>query len=316
MLRRPVGIRRFARLNKYEKEIGFCQVKLEKERRLRKQIAFLESEIFVVDKQISRFGVSLNSFDASDAPNSLELFLACELMDTLQDRRLILVRERNELRARCGSFEGISSRLETLAGEKDAYLRGLTLHHSQILRRQGNDFSRVESRWKSFSEDILNLDDGLFFLERNLDYLRSCRTFVVSSVREDFESWPSAPREISIVLKHSNLGRAKEMADGADRTLKMAQKQLICVANAKIYPEQLVYVLLDLLQAIYKDTQITRRTDQALYSIECAMAKNLRAVERMKNARESHAQKLTVLQKERMAIFSRLGLNRDEVSRN
>src|SRR3989338_11374183 len=100
MLRRPVGIRRFARLNKYEKEIGFCQVKLEKERRLRKQIAFLESEIFVVDKQISRFGVSLNSFDASDAPNSLELFLACELMDTLQDRRLILVRERNELRDR------------------------------------------------------------------------------------------------------------------------------------------------------------------------------------------------------------------------
>src|SRR6185295_19907183 len=45
------------RLDKIEKEMGFLEIKLEKERRLQKQVEFLKHDIAELDKLIGRYTV-------------------------------------------------------------------------------------------------------------------------------------------------------------------------------------------------------------------------------------------------------------------
>ena len=43
------------KLEKIEKEMGYCEIKLEKERRLRRQVQFLEADLEVLDRFVKLY---------------------------------------------------------------------------------------------------------------------------------------------------------------------------------------------------------------------------------------------------------------------
>jgi hypothetical protein len=302
------------RLDKIEKEMGYCEIKLEKERRLRKQIEFLKGDIEVLDKLVrdySRTGArALARFPEEHRKPSRAAFLAAGLVEIIQEEREILGRELEELGTRLQTYSGFETKRTVLEEEKRNALKDLAPVHSAKMRRINEEFKKVERQWNSLAEDLINLDEAIFFLDRNLDYLRSCRTFLIAAKGSfDIESWLSTGY-FSDLFRHSNVGRAKEMADGADRNLKMAQKELVCVASVKIRPEPFRRVLLPLLEALYEDIFVEGKLENSLQVVEAALAGNLKLVEQVKQKREQYGAKLEEIEKQRSQMFARLDADR------
>jgi len=307
------------RLAKREKEMGYCEIKLEKERRLYKQIAFLRADIAALNHLLWQYqsagmnprALTIRSPDGDGARRpSREEFLAAGLIEIIREERDILSRETEELEGRLHTFTGFETKRSVLEEEKRNALRDLAPAHSMKMRRINEEFKRIERQWHALTEDAINLDEGIFFLDRNLDYLRSCRTFLISAKGNfDIESWVSGGY-LSDLFRHSNIGRAKEMADGADRNLKMALKELVCVSNAKIRPDPFQRILDPVLEALYEDIFIEGRLQSSLQVVEAALAGNLKLVEQVKIKREQLGARLEQTEKVRGAMFSRLGSER------
>jgi len=304
------------RLDKIEKEMGYCEIKLEKERRLRKQIEFLRSDVIALDRlagectqsSAGRGALLVRGFapEVRGRPSQGE-FLAAGLFDIVAEEREILGRELEDLASRLHAFTGFESKRTVLEEEKRSALKDLAPDHSSKMRRINEDFKKVERQWNSITEDIINLDEGIFFLDRNLDYLRSCRTFLISAKGTfDIESWLETGY-LSDLFRHSSVGRAKEMADGADRNLKMAQKELVCVAAGKIRPEDFVRVLEPFLEALYADIFAEQKLERSLRVVEAALAGNLKLTEAVKDRRNLLGGKLDEIEKVRFQLFTRLG---------
>jgi hypothetical protein len=307
------------RLDKIEKEIGYCEIKLEKERRIRKQVQFLLDDIEILDQLIREYTHrGLAPLILSDGEEELQVcpkasrdgFLAVGLVEMLREERDILAREREELVGRLRTFIGFESKRGVLEDEKRNALKKLSPMHSSRLRRINDDFKKIERQWNSFTEDLVNLDEGIFFLDRNLDYLRSCRTFLISAKGNfDISFWATGGY-LKNLFRHSNIGRAKEMADGADRNLKMAQKELVCVTTVKVHPEQFQRVLLGLLEALFEDIFVEGRFESSFRVVEAALSVNFKLCEQAKVKRMLLASKLEQIEKVRTQIFSRLGADR------
>lgn len=304
------------RIDKIEKEMGYCEIKLEKERRLRKRIGLLKGDIDALDHLVweytsfamARKGSGGRAYEAEGSHRpSREEFMAAGLLEIIQEERDILNREMEELAGRLHTFSGFESKRGVLEEEKRNALKDLAPAHSQKLRRINENFKKIEKQWNSLTEDLINLDEGIFFLDRNMDYLRSCRTFLISA-KGNFaiDSWVSGGY-LADLFRHSNIGRAKEMADGADRNLKMAQKELVCVSNVKIRPEPFQRVLEALLSALYEDIYVEGKLQGALRVVEAALAGNIKLVEQVKARRELLGARLEQTEKLRSQIFSRLG---------
>ena len=232
------------------------------------------------------------------------------LIEIIREERDILSREAEELEGRLHTFAGFETKRSVLEEEKRNALKDLAPAHSSKMRRINEEFKRIERQWNSLTEDLINLDEGIFFLDRNLDYLRSCRTFLISAKGNfDIESWISGGY-LSDLFRHSNIGRAKEMADGADRNLKMALKELVCVSNVRIRPEPFQRILDPVLEALYEDIFIEGRLQSSLQVVEAALAGNLKLVEQVKIKREQLGTRLEQTEKVRGTMFSRLGAER------
>ncbi len=306
------------RLDKIEKEMGYCEIKLEKERRIRKQVQFLQNDIEALDRltyEFSRRGLSEmpangRFFMESARSGARERFLAAGLLEILNEEREILNRERQELLVRLQNFTGFESKRTLLEDEKRKALKNMAPAHSSKLRKLNDDFKRIERQWNALTEDLINLDEGLFFLDRNLDYLRSARTFLISAKGSfDIESWVSSGY-LSDLFRHSNIGRAKEMADGGDRNLKMAQKELVCVASMRIHAEQFQRILVSLLETLFEDIFKEGRIQSSLEIVEAALANNLKLTEQVKAKRALLDEKLQEAEKMRNQVFSQLGADR------
>jgi hypothetical protein len=306
------------RLDKIEKEIGYCEIKLEKERRIRKQVLFLQADIEILDQLIAEYtrrGASpqlvARRKEGGDTPKtSRDGFLAVGLVEILQEERDILTREREELQSRLKAFSGFEGKKGILEDEKRNALKNLSPAHSSRLRRINEDFKKIERQWNTFTEDLVNIDEGIFFLDRNLDYLRSCRQFLISAKGNfDIDFWTSGGY-LSNLFRHSNIGRAKEMADGGDRNLKMAQKELVCVTTVKLRPELFQRVLLSLLESLFADIFVEGKFDASFRVIEAALAMNIKLTEQVKVKRMLLATKLEQIEKMRNQMFSRLGADR------
>jgi hypothetical protein len=306
------------RLDKIEKEMGYCEIKLEKERRLRKQILFLQNDIEALAVLLSEF--SKRGFrDASSVGqmnlqgtrrSARERFLAAGLLDTIQEEHEILSREKEDLTLRLRTFSGFDLKRLSLEDEKRKALQNISPTHSSKLRRINEDFKRVEKNWNSLTEDLQNLDEGIFFLDRNLDYLKSCRTFLFSAKGNlDLEAWNPAG-SLSDLFRHSNIGRAKDMADGADRNLKMAQKSLICVSSLKLHPDLFRRILVALLESLFADIQGEGKIRESLEKVEGILAENQKLVEQVKAKRALLDGKLQGAEKQRAHAFSQLGAKR------
>ncbi len=306
------------RLDKVEREIGYCEIKIEKERRLEKKLGFLRVVLAALDKHIDEYaprgqtlslsGRALPS-DGTRRPTR-KGFLAAGLIEILEEERDILTRERDEMIDRLASYDGFEKKLDLLQEEKRDAFKQLSPVYPPKMRRLNDDFVKIERQWNSLNEDLSNLEEGTFFLDRNLDYLKSCRAFLISAKGSfDIESWV-AGGYLSDLFRHSSIGRAKEMADGADRNLKMALKELVCLTSVKVPAEDFERVLSPVLEALYQDIYSDGRIDSSLLVIEAALAKNLKLVEQVKVKREALRAKLSEIEKQRAQLFARLESDR------
>jgi hypothetical protein len=307
------------RIDKIEKEIGYCEIKLEKERRIRKQVQFLQDDIEILDQLLHEYvhrGCETKSipetrtYGVAAPKTSRDGFLAVGLIELLKEERDILAREREELVSRLRAFSGFETKRGLLEDEKRNALKKLSPAHSSKLRRINDDYKRIERQWNAFTEDMVNLDEGIFFLDRNLDYLRSARTLLISAKGNfDIDFWVGGGI-LSNLFRHSSIGRAKEMADGADRNLKMAQKELVCVSTVNLHPDLLQRVLLPLLEGLFEDIFIEGKLQVSFRVIEAALATNLKVTEQVKAKRSLLASKLEQVDKMRNQIFTRLGADK------
>ena len=306
------------RLDKIEKEMGYCEIKLEKERRLRKQVLFLQNDIEALASLISEFSkrgfrdtIMVGQMNLQGSRTATrERFLAAGLLESFQEEHEILSREREDIALRLRNFSGFDLKRLSLEDEKRKALQNISPAHSSKLRRINEDFKRVEKHWNSLTEDLLNLDEGIFFLERNLDYLKSCRTFLISAKGNmDLEIW-STSGILSDLFRHSSIGRSKDMADGADRNLKMAQKCLICIASLKLHPELFHRALLPVLEALFDDIQGEGKIKRAIEVIESVLAMNVKLVDQVKAKRALMDEKLQNAERQRAQAFTQLGAKR------
>ena len=138
----------------------------------------------------------------------------------------------------------------------------------------------------------------------------SARNFLISAKGNfDIESWV-ASGYLSDLFRHSNIARAKEMSDGADRNLKMAQKELVCVASVKTHSEQFQRILVSFLDALFEDLFDQGKIEQTLRVIEATLANNLKLAEQVKAKRAQLEEKLLEAEKVRARMFTQLGEDR------
>jgi len=316
------------RLEKIEKEMGYCEIKLEKQRRLRKQRDFLMAEL----EAIGRFLTLYASFDTglgslpyakvakqlalerarSDKPGRFhhrakEDFVAAGVLQMMGEDREILEREQRGIESKLENFQGFTKKRTVLEEERKLALSSLAPPHSSKVRKINEAFQRIEGQWNSLSEDSLNLDEGIFFLARNTDYIKSARAFLITAKGNfDIEGWVESGYSNDL-FRHSNIGRAKEMLDGANRNLKLAQMELCCVGHLKFELEPFEPTLVAFLHGLFDDIFIEGRLARSITIAEEAFARSEKVVQKVRQRREVLHGKLERVEAERTDLFSRMG---------
>jgi hypothetical protein len=134
--------------------------------------------------------------------------------ETIRD---VLIKLRSSVR---GGFSSANSQADSSCGDNVREQKDL-LNGNPVLE------------WDEEVEDRRNLDLGLHFLARNLDYLKGCRKLLVIAGADlgPFELNPAA--HLSRIYRYSELGHAHEMAAMADHYLIMALTELSCLTSTK-----------------------------------------------------------------------------------
>ncbi len=242
------------KLDRIEKELGYCEVKIEKERRLRKQAVYLHVEIEAIDEVLDTCragGVenwfhsqSLDRFSFEEIPRKLrgqekdaeqQIKHAFSMLGTyvvLTEERSVLVNELDDIKQTLASLEGFSSQHVELEEQRRKILKSMGLGTMTVKgRRFGlvEEFDKFEKTWNFLNEDLANLEDTVLYLERNLDYLGSCREYILAASNDfDVRNWLDK-YSFSDVVRHSAVGRSFEMVSGADLNLKLAEKEILCL---------------------------------------------------------------------------------------
>jgi hypothetical protein len=262
------------RLEKIEKEMGYCDIKLEKERRLRQQARFLYAEAEALERFMKLYessvaGLQHLPYEKIAQQVALEKartdrvgpffyrakedFISAGVLEMVREEREILLREREGVESKRSSFSTFGKKRTTLEEERTSALRNLAPTHSAKMRKVAEEFKKIEELWNSLTEDAINFDEGLFYLARNVDYIRSARAFLITAKGSfDIESWVESAYT-SDLFRHSNIGRAKEMIDGANRNLKLAQKELCSIVNVKLRLEGFEPILVRFLDALFEE---------------------------------------------------------------
>ncbi len=316
------------KLEKIEKEIGYCDVKLEKERRLRTQVEFLSAELEAVGRFLKLYESSdlqLHELPFGEIAQQIAIersrseepgpayqrardsFVSAGVFQMVREDREILSRERDELHSKLMSFSGFLSKKRVLAEERRMALGALAPAHSGRVRKLADDFKRVEDQWNSLTEDALNLDEALFFLSRNVDYVKSARAFLVAAKGNfDVENWLDSGYQ-SDLFRHSNIARTKEMLDGACRNQKLAQKELSCMVHLRVELEGFEPVLVEFLDALFGDIFLDARLHRSLEHVESALGKCEEHLQAVRSRQEVLHEKLDRTEKERNVLFQRMG---------
>jgi hypothetical protein len=316
------------RLEKIEKEMGYCEIKLEKERRLRRQADFLRAEIEALERfmklyESSDMGLHQLPFEKIADQVALERartdrigpfffrakddFISAGVLEMIREEREILLREKESIDAKLVAFTGFGKKRSVLVEERNSALKGLAPAHSAKMRKVTEEFKRIEEQWNSLTEDAINLDEGVFYLARNVDYIKSARSFLITAKGSfDIESWVDSGYSNDL-FRHSNIGRAKEMIDGANRNLKLAQKELCCVVNVKLKLDGFEPILGNFLDALFSDIFLDGRLGKSLVIVETALGRSEKLLLQTRQKREALHAKLERIERMRGNIFQRLG---------
>lgn len=300
------------KLEKVEKELGYCDIKLEKERRLRRQIDFIGSDRSAFKSLIAFLAVhetDLVNANEHEEP-SRESFLSMALLELARNKRDLLTREFEDMTTKLRHFTGFDDKKRTLELEKRLVLRNMPSVRAARVRRINDEFKKMERVWNELSEDLLNLDDSIFCIQRMADYLQSCRNFLITSKSNYDVENTERPGFLTDLFRHSTLGRALEMADGADRNLELAERELVCISGIRVSTDAFAPVLVRFVGALYEDLYSTGRLDRTLQTAEAGITAALKLLDQLKRKRETLANKLEATEKHRDQLFSRMGKGR------
>lgn len=315
------------RLEKIEKEMGYCDVKLEKERRLRQQANYVHAEIEALERFMQIYSgsvVGLQNLPFAKMAQQIALekartdktgplfarakedFVSAGVLEMVREEREVLLREREVLEGKIACFTGFNSKRHVLQEERTVAMRSLAPSHSAKMRKLGTDFTRIEDLWNSLTEDALNLDEGVFYLARNADYVKSARAFLITAKGSfDIEGWVESGYSTDL-FRHSNIGRSKEMIDGANRNLKLAQKELCCLQNTKVRVDGFEANLARFLAALFDDIFVDGRLWRSIEALESALVVSEKELTLVRQKREALHVKLERTERIRAQLFQRL----------
>lgn len=264
------------KLEKIEKEMGYCEIKIEKGQRLCAQLQFLKLHRQALSSAIRKFEeigdpdvgdgnriggrmlrevyhqVSLDP-DCDESATLRELFRSVGAFPLVMEERENIDRDIEDIEGKIESFDAFLDKRRGLIHERDETLITFALQESDPIHRISEEFERTEQSWNVLTEDLMNIDEAIFCVTRAADYLRSARNFILAS-RSQFavEAWLRDGYLIDL-FKHSTVGRAKEMVEGADRNLRRALVELICLEDLVINPDDFEHLLLPFLDTLFHD---------------------------------------------------------------
>ena len=279
------------RLEKIEKELGYCQIKLEKEQRLATRVHFLRvyrdqlhEVLDVYPEQDSGAGdhlcgVSFQEIALSIAEEDhkldlepllssfLSLGMRPEILVELEDLELNI----NDTSEKLATFRVFHDKIQGLQSERTTALSSFDLSGDEPVLAISDNFEATENKWNILTEDLTNLDDALFCVSRANDYLSSARNFVLTA-RSHFsvQDWLEGGYLVDL-LKHSTVGRIREMMKFAERNLKIAIGELICL-NEEDYdfldPQDFAPLLLPFYHRLFDDVFGQKKFQNVLQLVE------------------------------------------------
>lgn len=327
------------KLEKIEKEMGYCEIKLEKEQRLRTQLHFLKLHAQALAAALESFAVRAAPTLRATPGNQIEGFPIAELYQKLAVQRDQALRERAREAFRCAGalpllgeqhellereIENLETKLETfrafsekrqgLVSERERALDTFGREGSEEIVELSSQFECIERSWNTLTEDLMNIDGAIFAVTRCVDYLGSAREFVLAS-RSQFslDRWLREGYLIDL-FKHSTLGRAKEMVEGADRNLKAALAELVCLETLTIQPDDFEHLLLPFLDVLFDDLFVHGKLRESIAFLEArgTRASELRAKLQLK--RDNVLAQQLEQEGNRVRVFNEMGDQRKRLS--
>ena len=334
-MRRDLSILR--RLEKIEKEIGYCEIKLEKEQRLQTQSRFMQMHIAGLREAISGFrelrsgetgdgnllgGVTLREVFRCVSQNEeiqyidglRSQFRCTGALPFLEEEGRALRFDVEDLERRLESFEAFRNKRARLLDERARSLSSFHRDDGQPLREISAEFERSEQTWNTLTEDLMNADEAIFHISRAADYLSSARNFILSS-RSQFriDEWLRTGYLIDL-FKHSTIGRAKEMVEGADRNLKRALMELLCLEDYEIATKHFENMLLPFLDALFEDLFANGRLQGSLKFLERRLDGLQQLKRRLEATRESIFSCQRQEEQNRVRLFNKIGDERKKLT--
>ncbi|MEM7166780.1 MAG: hypothetical protein AAF581_15035 [Planctomycetota bacterium] len=324
------------RLEKIEKEMGYCEIKLEKEQRLRTQLHFLKLHRRALEESMERFveqhdenvggrllgGLALSEVqrrisidrDEECAENLREIFRAVGALPLLRAEHTILSRELDELEEKLLTFQAFSEKKQRLVAERQEALVSLGQGTTESVLAISEEFEQIEQQWNILTEDLMNIDEAVFYVSRCVDYLQSGREFVLAS-RSQFaiDQWLRDGYLIDL-FKHSSLGRAKEMVEGADRNLKLALVELVCLEDLLIAPEDFEHILLPFLDVLFDDLFQHGKLRVTLELLEERLERAVRLQTELQERREAVLTRQLQEEESRGKLFQQMGDERKKLT--
>lgn len=284
-------MRRFDRI---EKELGYCEVKLEKEERLKKQKIYLQADVEALDevlkvcreKGVEKWyhAMHLDGIPIVEIPQILrsgpkptvrkvqKAFMILGSYVVLKEEREILKNELEDLNLRLSMLTDFSVQHDVLEKQRELLLEEIGLKAGNTVAWGSlKEFDQVEQNWHQVSEDLANLETTLHHLSLNLDCLLSGRNYLLSAgTLFDIQQWTYTGTFADLV-RHSPVGRAYEMVHGADVNIKLAEKEMICIKTPQLPTKRLAKVLAPFTKTLFEDIFVHasfRKTRQLFEDIE------------------------------------------------
>ncbi|MFN0057063.1 MAG: hypothetical protein ACKVX7_01275 [Planctomycetota bacterium] len=326
------------RLEKIEKELGYCQIKIEREQRLRLQLQFLKMQKSAIEELLPRFAVDKESPKAreadqhgnrlagiplADAAHQItrnrqspvvdrlrRAFRAAGASQVLAEELALITREIESAEERIRSFAVFRAKWAGLTKERDSALSTFTMDHSHVISAMSERFEKTEETWNTLTEDLMNCEQAIYHNNFALDYLRSARTFVLAA-RSQFslDSWLREGYLLDL-FKHSAAGRAKEMVEGANRNLRSALCELICLDNITIQPLDFEDLLFPFLDALFEDLFLAGRFGVSSRLLEARIARLERLHRELDSLRETLMTQQIDEERQRVRLFNQIGSER------
>ncbi|MFQ5654440.1 MAG: hypothetical protein ACE5GW_06890 [Planctomycetota bacterium] len=325
------------KLEKIEKEMGYCEIKLEKEQRLTAQLQFLRYHRQALVEAVARIRSASAGFEGagnrlggmtllevfhevssdteSDEAERLQgVFRAAGLCTLLEEELQSIDQEIEDIETKLSTFEVFRVKKRGLEVERESAMTTFNLDGTEPILSISAEFEKIEQTWNVLTEDLMNIDEAIFFVARSSDYLASARGFILAS-RSQFaiESWLRDGYLIDL-FKHSTIGRAKEMVEGAERNLKRALRELICVSDVEVNPEDFEHLLVPFLDVLFDDLFLLGKLQESMRFVERRIGRAARLQADLEKERERILEAQTEQEGTRGRLFLRIGDERRKLS--